>query len=103
MIRNFRISRAMGAIVCALLLGVVGAVAQDTPAPLVSHTFEESDGGWQAVGGDGVVSLTHDAALVKNGKGALQYTYSLRKGEFSAMLLPTPDMLLSKAKSLRFW
>ena len=99
---KFRKSRLQSAFACALVLGVVGAIAQDTP-PLLNHTFEENDGGWQGIGGYGAVSVTHDANLVKSGKGALQYSYALKKGEFCLMLLPTPDMLLSKAKSVRFW
>lgn len=103
MLRNSRLSRVPSAIACVLVLGVVGAVAQDAPAPLLSHSFEETDGGWQSPVGSGVISLTHDASSVKSGKGALQFAYSLKKGDFSLMMLSTPDTQWSKAKSVRFW
>lgn len=86
-----------------MALGAAGAFAQDAQAPLLSHSYEESDGGWMGIGGSGVVSVTHEAANVKNGKGALQFAYALTKGEFCLIVLPTPDKVLSKAKSLRFW
>lgn len=100
--------RVGSAIMCALVLGAAGTMARairpdGDAAPLLSHTFEENDGGWQGFGGSGVVSVTHDAASVKSGKGALQYSYALKKGEVALMLLQTPDMMLAKAKSLRFW
>jgi len=81
----------------------LAAVAQDAPKPIVSHSFEENDGGWKSIGGSGVVSVTHNAADVKSGKGALQFTFDLKKGEFSILVLPTPDMALARAKSLGFW
>jgi len=55
------------------------------------------------VGEGGKVSVTHDAADVKNGKAALKLEYSIQKGSMSALLYPTPDGMLAKAKSLRFW
>jgi len=100
--RNTNRSQILGAAACALVFAV-GAVAQDTPAPILNHTFEENDGGWQGFGGAAIVSVTHDAGLIKAGKGTLQLSYSLKKGEFSLMLLPTPEMSLAKAKSIRFW
>jgi len=84
----------------------VAALAQDTPAPILNHTFEQNDGGWQGVsmaGGKVSVNLTHDANGVKSGKGALKFDYELKKGDFSLLLLPTPDMVLGKAKSIKFW
>jgi hypothetical protein len=98
--------RALETAIAAVLLGTgIGAAAQDAPAPILSHGFEQNDGGWQAFPPDGTaaVSLTHDAASVKSGKGALQFSYALKKGAFCLLLLPTPDMILSPAKSIRFW
>ena len=100
MIQNQR-SLLIGA--AAILALGAAAVAQDTPPPIISHTFEENDGSWQGFGGEAIVSVTHDSALIKSGKGALQLAYGIKKGEFSLMLLPTPDSTLAKAKSLRFW
>ena len=87
----------------ALIVAAVAAFAQDAATPILNHTFEDNDGGWQGVGPSAVVSLTHEAASVKHGKGALQFAYSLKKGPMNLLLLPTPDMVLTKAKSLRFW
>jgi len=87
-----------------IALGAALVQAQSGTAPLIKHTFEESDGGWTAPpGSNGKVSITHDAAHVKEGKGALQFDYTLKKGEFGFLVLPTPDGALAKAKSIRFW
>lgn len=87
-------------IACVLTLG--GAFAQDA-APILKHTFEENDGGWKGLGPTAVVSITHDADSVKTGKGALQFAYAVKKGEMNIMLLPTPDGVLARAKTIRFW
>jgi hypothetical protein len=76
---------------------------QAVPAPFMHHTYEEKDGGWQAVGTSGKLSITHDPVHVKEGKGALQYDYKVAKGEMSTLYLPTPDGALAKAKAIRFW
>jgi hypothetical protein len=87
-----------------VLLVIAGtAVAQEAAAPILSHTFEENDGGWQGLGTTATVSLTHDANFVKGGKGALQFAYGVKKGELNMLLLPTPDKVLSTARSIRFW
>lgn len=82
--------------VCAL------AANAQNPAPIVRHTYEDSDGGWTIMGTGGKISVTHDAANVKSGKAALQLDYSIKKGELAALLLATPDGMLTKAKSFRF-
>ncbi len=45
------------------------------PAPLMRHAFEDSDGGWTGMGTNAKVFITHDAAKVKEGSGALQFDY----------------------------
>src|SRR5579872_1467626 len=87
------------AALCMLLAGAANA----QEPPILNHTFEENDGGWHAFGGTAELSLTHEPAAVKSGKGALQLSYALKKGDFEALALPTPDQVLSKAKSFRFW
>lgn len=78
------------------------ALAQNTTAPIVRHTFEESDGGWTLMGTGGKIAVTHDAASVKSGKAALQFDYNVNKGDMAALMLLTPDGMLAKAKSFRF-
>jgi hypothetical protein len=86
-----------------LIAGAQATPTQAVPAPFISHTFEAGDGGWQAQGASGKVSITHDAAHVKEGKAALQFDYTIAKNEMSVLYLPTPEGLLAKAKSIRFW
>src|SRR5437868_4767653 len=85
-----------------LLLLPVWAGAQ-TPAPLLRQTFEDDAGGGQAMGPTAKVAVTHEAANVKEGKGALQFDYAVEKGGMNVLLLPTPNGALAKMKSLRFW
>jgi hypothetical protein len=77
--------------------------APPAPAPLIHHTFETDPGPWIGVGATAKVSLTHDAAHVRQGKGALQFDYAANKGEINVLILPTPDGVLTKMKSLHFW
>ena len=89
-----------------LALAVGMAQAQQTPpapAPLIHHTFETDPAEWTAFGATAKVSLTHDTAHVKEGKGALQFDYAANKGELNVLLLPTPNGALTKMKSLHFW
>lgn len=89
----------------AAVLGMTAAAAgawADT-APLLRHTFEDDTAGWMVFGQGGKVSVTREAARVKEGKGALQFDYAIGKGQIAALLLPTPDGALAKAKSFRFW
>lgn len=86
----------------ALVMVVPTARSQDQQ-PIMRHTFEESDGGWSSLGMGGKVTITRDVGDPKVGKAALQFDYTLAKGSFDALILPTPDSVLGKAKSLRFW
>src|SRR5258708_16886912 len=89
--------------VVALALSVAGTRSQGQGAALPKTLFEENEGGWIVFGKDAKVSVTHDAANVKEGKGALQYNYNIAKGIMGALALPTPDGALTKMKSLKFW
>lgn len=89
----------------ALLAVSLSPVRADTPAaapPVLSNAFEEDAGAWVALGATGKVIVTHEADSVKGGKGALKFNYSVAKGEMNALVLPTPDGALTKAKSLTF-
>jgi hypothetical protein len=79
------------------------AAAWGAPAPLAHHTFEEGVSGWTAMGAKSKVTLTRDAAHVKEGKAALQFDYTVAKGEMGLLLLPATEIPLPKAKSFRFW
>jgi hypothetical protein len=78
------------------------AYAQQT-SPLLHHAFEESEQGWTALGQNAKVSLTTEAASVKEGKSALRFDYAVTKGEFNLMLTQVPIGSLEKAKSFSFW
>lgn len=95
--------RWIGGALALILSTAAYAQTAAPPTPLIRHTFEEGMGGWAAMGGKAKVSLTHEAAHVKEGQSALQFDYSLGKGEFDLLVLPTPNGILAKAKSLRFW
>lgn len=88
----------------ALLAVSLSPVRADTPAapPVLSNAFEEDAGAWVALGATGKVIVTHEADSVKGGKGALKFNYSVTKGDLNALVLPTPDGALAKAKSLTF-
>src|SRR5438309_42462 len=90
-----------GAVTLAVLVIGIRALAQN--APVIRNTFEDGDGGWTAIGANAKVNVTHDAANVKEGKAALQFDYNVAKGELNAMMLPTPDGAIVKAKAVRFW
>ena len=78
----------------------------DTP-PLLESTFEKDAGDWEVISPTGTVtgkiSITHEAAHVKEGKGALQFDYSIKKGDLSALAVRVPLETISKMKSLHFW
>lgn len=90
------------AIAPALLAACAVALADDSGA-ILSQDFEKHDGGWIGIGNSAKVTVTHDAATVKSGQGALQLAYTIKKGEINAMILPTDGGALAKAKSIRFW
>lgn len=94
----------------AWIFGCMLALAAITPKvhaqeqqAVIHHTFEESDGGWSTLSMGGKVKIIRDVGDSKVGKAALQFDYTLAKGSFDALILPTPDSVLGKAKSFRFW
>lgn len=93
----------------AVALGVVLSVPPayaDTP-PLLESTFEKDAGDWEVIhptGADtGKISITHEAAHVKEGKGSLQFDYAIKKGGLSALAVRVPFQTIAKMKSLHFW
>ncbi|HLV80294.1 MAG TPA: hypothetical protein VKT32_08420 [Chthonomonadaceae bacterium] len=85
------------------LLACVAAARPQATAPLMHYAFEADTNPWMGFGSNATVSLTHDPAHVREGKGALQFDYAVNKGEINALLLPTSGGALAQAKSLRFW
>ena len=95
----------LGAVALGVALNLQAAHA-DTP-PLLESTFEKDAGDWEVISPTGTVtgkmSITHEAAHVKEGKGALQFDYSIKKGDLSALSLWVPLATIAKMKSLHFW
>ncbi len=82
------------------------AAHADTP-PLLESTFEKDAGDWEVYSPTGTVtgkmSITHEAAHIKEGKGALQFDYSIKKGDLGALALRVPLATIAKMQSLHFW
>jgi len=103
-----RLAWIAGAMALSLNMAVAAMPCRAQDKPLIQHTFETSTDDWKSLSeltgtGNGKIRLTHEAANVKMGMGALQFDYTLKQGEFAALLLPTPDGALTKMKSLHFW
>ncbi len=77
------------------------ATSASAQAPLINHTFKDSDGGWTAIGQDGKVAVSHTAGITLPAAGALKFDYQIQKGGFSAINLATPLDSLTKAKSFK--
>lgn len=94
-----------GALLGMTVAGAAQAQAPATPpaAPLMQSTFEEDAGGWMAMGATAKVGVTHDAASVHGGKGALKFDYPVEKGQINALMLPIPGGKLAGAKAFSFW
>jgi len=87
----------------ALIALPLGALGQATGRVIAADGFEDQVGAWAATDGTGRVSITHETADVKSGKGALKFEYAVGKGEVTALMrqvdqAPPPDL-----KSIRFW
>lgn len=84
---------------------------QDTEKKLAISDFESDSIEWTGMkAGDGAfgpdddakLSIAHEAASVKSGKGALQYEYSIASDMIPILALPRA-LDLTGMKSLRFW
>jgi hypothetical protein len=94
-----------------LLAGGSVHAFQDPEKKITVADFEGELGEWTAMklgeGGAGPdaeskVAITHEAASVKSGKGALSYTYDITPKTVRVLALQKP-MDLTGMKSLRFW
>ncbi len=95
------------AVFCAAMLCASACIAAADP-PLLATTFETNETGWQAINVTGqptsaTVSVTHDAASLKEGKGSLKFDYSIKKGDASILMLPAGLGTLTRMKSIHFW
>jgi hypothetical protein len=100
------------AVLAASLMGAGALQAlQDPEKKITLADFEGELGEWTAMklgeGGagpdpDSKVAITHEAALVKSGKGALSYTYDITPKTVRVLALQKP-LDLTGMKSLRFW
>jgi hypothetical protein len=68
---------------------------------LVRQTFEDSVAGWIAAGTGGSVRVTHDAADVKSGNGALALDYTVGAG-VAVAALPLAGTDVSKMDRVGF-
>lgn len=89
----------LGATAWLVLATTLPAAGQ---GPLLKQTFDESEEGWQPIG-NGVVAVTHELVDLKEGKGALAFTYPIAGGQLAAMIHPVEAGSLAKAKSLQFY
>jgi hypothetical protein len=64
--------------------------------------FEREPAGWMVLGGDGKIQVTHDPALVKNGKGAMEFRYEASGTKPAIAVLPVTQALTGM-KSLNAW
>ena len=69
---------------------------------LVRQTFDDGPAGWIAAGTGGTVRMTHEAADVKSGKGALAFDYTVGGG-VAVLALPLQGMDISKMDRVSFW
>jgi hypothetical protein len=90
-----------------LTASTTGAMAAP---PSASTPFESDLGGWvvinPAAGGapsTEKLALVHDAAQLKEGKGSLKYSYSIRKGEAGLLVLPLANAATGPISSFHFW
>jgi hypothetical protein len=87
--------------VAAATFAAASVAAPQNAAPILQQNFETGPDGWTVFGEGAKVEI--DKGQVRAGKPSLRYDFSVKKGAFSAALLPTGDGTLAKAKSLNFW
>ncbi|MBV9468419.1 MAG: hypothetical protein JOZ57_04185, partial [Abitibacteriaceae bacterium] len=86
-----------------LTCGIAGA-QPTAPANLITHdTFETGAGEWTAFGESAKAGITHDAANVKEGQGALEFDYELKPNQFNALINPTANGLPKNTQAFQFW
>jgi hypothetical protein len=69
---------------------------------LLRQTFDEDSAGWIAGGKGGTLRITHDAADVKSGSGALAFDYNIGAGVAIAAR-PLRGVDMAHVDAIRFW
>jgi hypothetical protein len=90
--------RAVGLV----LFTTVAAFGQRESNTLLFQTFEKDVSGWTATGEGAEVRSTRDAARVRPGHAALEFTYDLAPQRFAGAVLDAPESF-ARMRSLRFW
>lgn len=70
---------------------------------LLDNTFNATEGGWLALGGNGEVRITPEASRLKTGKPGLAFDYKIESGKINAAILPIAAGTLAKMGHLEFW
>lgn len=85
---------------CSLFVFAPAALVAQS---MIHHDFERDESGWTAYGADSAhVRITHDAAQVKNGKGALELDFEASATKPAAAVLPVRQSL-QPMQSIRLW
>ena len=71
--------------------------------PLLKHSFDETDHGWNVMGPSASASITRESAGVHSGTGSLKFNYKVTKGEMNGLVCPRPEAAPAKLKSFHFW
>jgi hypothetical protein len=78
------------------------ASAQQNPEILAHEDFETDNIPWSAMGAGSSIRVTHEPGRAHAGKGALAFTYEIKRGQAAATVMPaTPAM--ARMQRLRFW
>ena len=80
----------------------VSAFAQKESNVLLFQTFEKDASGWTAMGDEAEVRSTRDAARVRAGHAALEFSYEIAPQRFAGAVLGAPESI-GRMRSLRFW
>jgi hypothetical protein len=80
----------------------VSAFAQKESNALLFQTFEKDASGWTAMGDAAEVRTTRDAARVRAGHAALEFSYEIAPQRFAGAVLGAPESM-GGMRSLRFW
>jgi hypothetical protein len=81
---------------------LLAAAAFGQTGVLKTFDFEKDTGDWTTMGGGGSRRVTHDPADVKNGAGALAFSYDLSQKGMAAAVIPANGSLGSMQR-LRTW
>jgi hypothetical protein len=89
----------------SILYVTLFAVNACAAQPIIHDDFEQNEAGWIGFGSDSArVRITHDAAQVKNGKGALEFDYESSSTKPAVAILPvTESMGMQKMQSIGLW